>query len=186
MSQVAFIEKARTEKMYFVAFDGAHQTATVLGKKYSHKGRETYTVTLDGATRSIRCTCMSFKFKASREGTSCKHICFVLLKVVKLASASRFFAASPQKLSAREARTVVDALQAAVGSRPSGFNCGRTDLNFLEDKCPICYDVLGDRARCAFCPDCKNAVHAECIVIWLEVQRKCVYCRSATWDDFTR
>jgi hypothetical protein len=52
-----------------------------------------------------------------------------------------------------------------------------------EKTCPICCDNL-DIKEIINCPICKNCIHKECMHIWLENKRECVYCRSNYWRNY--
>lgn len=52
-----------------------------------------------------------------------------------------------------------------------------------DDMCPVCFNELMD-GSCLSCPACKNYVHKDCMLVWLERKDTCVYCRSNVWARY--
>ena len=79
----------------------------------------------------------------------------------------------------------------------SEFNKNTKTLN-VDDTCPICCDILQSRAserqgdlltsesEIISCPECHNYVHKQCIKIWLEQSKTCVYCRSGHFKNYIK
>jgi len=51
-----------------------------------------------------------------------------------------------------------------------------------EENCPICFDIIEkDINKTVACPVCHNVIHSECIKVWLERKKTCVFCRDPIW-----
>lgn len=118
-------------------------------------------------------------YRGRRLGIVCKHISFIVCKVIGLRHTLNFF--GEHKLS----MAAVEACKSALGNAcsfglNSEFKSSSRELD-KTDACPICYDEYGDQAVLS-CPDCGNYVHEDCIMVWLERKKTCVYCRSESWS----
>jgi len=89
------------------------------------------------------------------------------------------------------------ARRAHVGDAVPDFVTPRKDLDPESDECPVCYAALLDtrvgvntndmqRRVIRWCPDCRNAVHRDCVERWLATSPlpSCVMCRSTAWDEW--
>lgn len=197
--------RAEADQMYLDGYtpspmpSGAVQgTFSVLGAMRKSV-RESYDVRLfkPGASPkgSFWCSCADMKFNASKRGTVCKHICFVVCKVAKILSPAYFETKHLtddqfHDLAALASRSLAVELGKTEEPR-GGFapNLGRIDA---DDVCPICYDPMSvtgagpGAGGVVACPSCKNNVHASCMRVWCERQTTCVMCRSDVWRDFLR
>ena len=59
-------------------------------------------------------------------------------------------------------------------------------IKIIGDDCPICFNDLteNDKPNLLSCPCCKNYLHTECIEVWLEKNKTCVFCRSNCWEHY--
>ena len=154
----------------------------------------------DGGGRTS-CTCMDWSTNCRRLGCVCKHVCFVLFKVLHLSSADFFVdnrvpesdvTRALEDISRGRVRDEEDALDHML----DGLSLGApkvvdfvTAQRAIEDgaECPVCYDTLVDGAReNRYCPDCRNAIHLKCMRKWISMAARpsCVYCRSSAWALF--
>lgn len=141
--------------------------------------------------------------------SQCKHILFVMLKVLQVARSSPLLyqdALLPSELeeifaSAPSGRTQVEAPKAAldafkkmsgdVDADAAGPDAPAEDepkpKAFAGEFCGICYDVLAETDAVAWCKSsCGKSVHKDCFTHWENAQRAigtvtCVYCR-APWQ----
>jgi hypothetical protein len=63
------------------------------------------------------------------------------------------------------------------------FNNNKKCLD-INESCPICYEYLKDETKCISCPDCKGYIHKDCMNVWLETKKSCVYCRSESFKYY--
>jgi len=180
-------------------------TFTILGT-LRNGTRESYTVRWHRwrpvmSRPSFWCNCPDHKFNAVRKNMVCKHICFLVTRVGRILDPAFF----DSKTFTREQHTTFqDCVRNAVvfddGTRQqmhapqldAGAVVAQASVDrkapFLEirrpvaagDACPICYDEM-EGNPCLNCPTCSNNVHRECMEVWLERNRTCVFCRSDVW-----
>jgi hypothetical protein len=154
------------------------------------------------------CDCPDSKSWAKKYHVVCKHVCFVLFKVVKLFSSSnienignktQFFTTlnlsdeelDKIKLFIKNKSVSSDIINQSlidkynkIANQPSINIFGNSTKSIdQDDECPICYDILlsQDISKLLSCPECKNYVHDGCMKKWLEYNKSCVYCRSTIW-----
>lgn len=194
-AQMARMTKVASEPFFLVA----HPAATDLGAlKFIVSGstqtRHTVTLTREGR---IFCSCMDARVGCWRCGCMCKHACFVLIRVVRLASTAVY---TRLRLSEADLHTCSEvvagrtALQDAVfrpmtpGHSGAVFSAFRAPTE--EDDCPICYTPLlpdTESNPLRGCPDCGQAVHLGCMTRWVlyspsRDDNSCVMCRSSVWS----
>lgn len=159
-------------------------TVTLMGTYNTKKAtRDAYEVKVYSEGKStFWCTCPYHKFKSSKEGTVCKHICFLVSKVAKHYGAEFY---DTKVLDP-------DVLSKLIERFESRVDCKRVEMidikSFTEsdrpidDVCPICYDDIVSAEVC--CPSCGCHIHDACMEVWLERQKTCVYCRSDVWKHY--
>jgi len=142
----------------------------------------------------------------------CKHVCFVLLRVLRLEDLEFFTRSESLRLTAEEMRFFAEAAEGRITrsvddvhstsrsvddddedhDAAAEFFVRRKDVDDT-DECPVCYRSLcGEAADGAagadvcWCPACSNAIHASCAERWLRNAplRTCVFCRSTAWRNF--
>lgn len=52
-----------------------------------------------------------------------------------------------------------------------------------EGDCPVCFEDLPNGEALHSCATCRNYIHADCLKMWLAVQKTCCYCREE-WVAF--
>jgi len=159
----------------------------------------------------VDCDCPDSRSWAKKFKVCCKHVCFVLFKVVKVFSENNnlvldwnkqntsFFTnlkLSPEEykyiksfLEAKKVSTdvinqsLVDKYNKISTQDPNDMFKHSVRVLDPQDDCPICYDVFGiDIQNLLSCLDCQNYVHTNCMNKWLEHNTTCVYCRSECWS----
>lgn len=198
-------EKSLVERIFLLSTneDGRSFIMKVCGST-----GQVYTIVYDQIGHSWVCDCPDMKVHCKRQACCCKHICFVIKRVLK-ASLDEFEnnSAYNSTISGRLRNTsiamrngniatlegavneeMIDKYQNVISkSAPLYFSVdstARLDKSSVED-CPICYEGLNIEDECCMCPDCKNVIHRECMEQWIRYNRPtCVYCRSIKWKDF--
>jgi hypothetical protein len=166
-------------------------------------GCEFFVLGATGNVYSVRldlrpsCTCPDFK-----RGNTCKHILFVMLRVLKLPVddprvwQKALLTSELEELlliSCLNEETVLASHQVRArfreiaGSSPGKEEEDKSVQRDLEGDCPVCYEPLdGVKEDVVFCRVCGNNVHRDCFMRWSKSKRAgtvtCVYCR-APWDD---
>jgi hypothetical protein len=214
------------DQMYFVNFERVNVTRgtarqkavigkfTILGAVGARGERSCYTVSIsdpgriDAEGRTFDCDCPAHRFQRGGSYAACKHICFVLCRVVGYVSEPFFM---NYRLDEAEVKMILDQMSAsredilqsveanrhssqiAMGGgagagepshliRRSDFLTSKRSLEKVE--CPICFELVVEGDGRVNCPDCENHVHKECMEIWLTRNNTCVYCRSSKWRYF--
>lgn len=131
------------------------------------------------------CTCIDFRIRGTQ--FLCKHICFVWIKVLQQASvqctmSSDIWTNLRSILEQRaDDQAMVDAIAAATSSTAPSLTAADNRPLASDDICPICYDECSS-ALVWFCHQCKNPIHAQCMLKWGQVygseQVPCVLCRA--------
>jgi hypothetical protein len=124
------------------------------------------------------------------KGNQCKHIIYVMLRVLK----AREDIAYQLALTSSELREVLKNAPPIPGVETDPTDAhGAQDGNRkpIEGECPICYDDLEPgKEAIAYCKaSCGNNVHKDCMQKWISMSRgkaTCPYCRAtwATEDSF--
>lgn len=122
------------------------------------------------------------------KGNQCKHIVYVMLRVLK----AREDIAYQMALLSSELREVIKNAPPIPGIETDGKDGTEvhgedTNRKPIEGECPICYDELGDE-RTVYCKtSCGNNIHEDCMNKWVAMSRgkaTCPYCR-AKWPEDT-
>lgn len=172
--------------------------------KVSGSTRSVYTTSLYKSGKMF-CDCPDMKSHAKRHGVVCKHICFIIRRVLKY-RLDAFFCNGCQ-FQREEIDTINEDLQAVTGEAEENegvvddelvrlyqaLKLGKDQFALVkeltaEDECPICYLSFNatDTVRLCACPTCHNPIHRECVNKWLQhsPMKTCVYCRSPAWATF--
>jgi len=183
------IDRAVGQRMYLIS----RTDKSELEKEFAVLGSvgNVYTVTV---SQKPRCTCPDFE-----KGNLCKHILFVLLKVLRLPPDSQLiyqvalmtnelvdiFAKAPANpLSVMASHSVQQKYQEVANG-----NGAAATRKTAEGDCPICYEEMSKTEALVWCEQgCGNNVHAACFQQWSLTKAKngeeisCVYCR-APWKS---
>lgn len=158
------------------------------------------------------CNCPDMRVHAKRDDCVCKHICFLIYKVLKMrgCEADHLVQRNPFAIEDRAfeeyATTIMsrthegiqnDVINADLVHRlhnmdkPSSFE--PTEEARECSTCPICFDDIVARTMhetCVMCPTCRNLFHKDCMDKVAEHNAthslKCVYCRSDAWVLYTK
>ncbi|KAF8177222.1 hypothetical protein BJ912DRAFT_1024225 [Pholiota molesta] len=147
-----------------------------------------------------RCNCPD-----AAKGNHCKHIVFIMLKVLHVNQQSGYwyqkalltteleeiFARAPPAPNSMAHPHIREAYARATGKAPAAAptptpSNDRRRIPGPGDDCPVCYDGMNGVAEdsLVFCGDCGNAVHKECFGEWQRTAAKtgknltCVWCRA--------
>ena len=173
-------------------------TIKVLGTMKKDK-REAYDIKIFDETQekgTLWCSCAYQKFSAGKQNTCCKHITFVIIRVMKYYN-TQFF--ETKRLSRENIMLLISKLSTdnimldidiAKIPKVISLNSYKQFVKDVKDEdCAICCMSLEDNREQnnVVCITCKNDVHTECISVWLENPAKtCIYCRSDSWKYFNR
>jgi hypothetical protein len=123
----------------------------------------------------------------AKKGNQCKHIVYVMLRVLK----AREEVAYQLALVSSELREVIKNAPPIPGvetDRKDGTETTDGNRKAIEGECPICYDDLDDKEAIVYCKaSCGNNVHKTCMQNWMAASRgkaTCPYCR-AKWEEDT-
>ena len=125
----------------------------------------------------------------AKKGNQCKHIIYVMLRVLK----AREEFAYQLALVSSELREVIKNAPPIPGVETDGKDGIETEgqdgnRKPIEGECPICYDDLDDKEAIVYCKlSCGNNVHKQCMQNWRAVSKgkaTCPYCR-AKWEEDT-
>ncbi|RHZ59136.1 hypothetical protein Glove_365g255 [Diversispora epigaea] len=175
------IERAMNEHMYLIDRKEISETRreyTILGPAGS-----VYTIII---TNTLSCNCPDFL-----KGFQCKHILFVLLKVLKVDRTSKLIYQKALKTKELESifvnspkinlpsKRFINELEETIISKKKRRKIG--------DKCPVCFDAMETREDLVWCQTgCGNNIHKDCFDRWKQTVPvvTCVVCR-AVWKDIT-
>ena len=164
---------------------------------FNHKKqeREAYDIKIfDSLKETFWCSCMYHKFQSGKHNTVCKHICFVVCKILKYLN-SNFF--ENRKLNEEQRIKLINKLTSnnmveIDKSLIKEFKKVTLDLfkQFTkqldpEDCCPICFDSFDIKTKVA-CPACHNYIHSECVEVILETRNTCLWCMDDVWSKYKK
>lgn len=141
---------------------------------------------------SFYCSCPDHKFNSAKKNTVCKHITFIVCQVAKVMT-RHFF--ETKYLTQQQTEDLIKKVSKDSDIWKDKCLCREVKTLSLqsfkeskreiddEDVCPICYDTLG-RDDLLSCPRCSNYVHNECMMVWMEKQKRCVYCADTLWEHY--
>lgn len=230
VKQIEILERVKRrsldDQMYFVDFEKNSRidntkykalmgTFTILGTLNKQGVRSEYKIDLFnpevyGPDKKIfNCDCPAHRFKSSQDNTVCKHIAFIMCRVLGYATVDFF---KTFKLNKDEVTMIMDkmsvqreAIMMNVEANRMKDGCNAVDDSLIirkkimnkdsylnssrdvnEEDCPICFDVIEQDVNRINCPDCKKHVHKECMEIWLSRNNSCIHCRSTNWKHYKK
>ena len=159
--------------------------------------RESYNIKIydnSSLKETFWCSCMYHKFQSGKYNTVCKHICFVVCKILKYLNKGFF-----------ETRKLSNELRTKLVNKLSSNNLIDIDKSLIkefkkvtldlfkqftkqldpEDSCPICFDSFDVKTKVA-CPSCHNYIHSECVEVILETRNNCLWCMDDVWSKFRK
>ena len=173
-------------------------TIKILGNyNKSKKTRECYEIKVfDSPTKgTFWCNCADHKFNSTKKNIVCKHICFIICKVLKILQTYFFdtkkltFEHLTELLSKFDTSSDIwKDVQIVRKSNKISIQDFKNFPEHINDICTFCYDEMTDidKSISVSCPLCKHCFHIECMDIWLESQSKCSYCSNIVWQYYKR
>ncbi len=173
-------------------------TIKLLGTfNYKKEKREEYEIKVfnEEEENTFWCNCPDHKFNSSKNDTCCKHISFIICKVLKYLE-PQFF--EDKKLPEYELAILLskltseenlwkdkDLVKKIIKITIEIFKNYKKTID-EDEYCPVCYDELDNENKndLLSCPNCNNYVHNECMDVWLENRNTCVYCKSDIWKEY--
>jgi hypothetical protein len=168
-----------------------------------------YEFTIAGSTRNVykvnlldsgktSCNCPDFLGHAKRAGCVCKHVCFVMSRVLKYKNVSfydshNFEVEIVKKLCSQLNVETIDSCLVNLSLSEKYVERKDNQIKFDKyreikegDECPICYtDLVVDSPELVIgCPTCLGAVHRKCMEKWLTNKKSCCYCRNRVWENY--
>ena len=151
------------------------------------------------------CNCPDAKSHAKTHHCLCKHICFIIFKVLKntvdksttqLFKNHYLFQDEKEKVLEKinnlninddndfVNKEYIQKYEKLKNIDPKKLFSVKKEFD-MNDECPICYDALEEKNKCVQCPACNNILHNICINKWLNVgNTNCPYCRSESWENY--
>ena len=175
-------------------------TIKVLGTyNFKKAERELYSIKIykESEKGTFWCSCPDHKFNSSKKNTVCKHICFIVCKILKYLNVDFF---TNKTLSEEQINTLIKKLTsndmteidkslikkfvAPIIITKESF------MNFVKqidagDDCPICFESINDKTKLA-CPSCHNYIHEECALVCLETRNTCLFCMDDIWKNYKK
>ncbi len=211
--QMYFVDFEKNSRVDNVKYKALMGTFTILGTLNKQGVRSEYKVDLFnpeiyGADKKIfNCDCPAHRFKSSQDNTVCKHISFIMCRVLGYATVDFF---KTFTLNKDEVTMIMDKMSAQreaimmnVEVNRMKDSCNAIDNSIIirrkilnkdsylnstraisEEDCLICFDVIEQDINRVNCPDCKKHIHKECMEIWLSRNNNCVHCRSDKWKHY--
>jgi hypothetical protein len=198
------LQARRYEKIYYEGFYLIHHQPGQANSNVIHE------FNVSGSTRALYtvmfyrngtfcCNCMDMLSKCAELQCVCKHVCFVIVRVLKYLHTSFFqtLQFDPIITGALAQRCglldiFVDHSIQSLELTRRYWKLIRADFSVIrdikeDDECPICYNALSEK-QVLGCPDCRNTLHEVCMIKWLCQSRyaTCVFCRSDIWDCYGR
>jgi len=177
--------------------EDVHGTITVLGTYNAKKQeREVYSIKIykQSEKGTFWCSCPDHKFNSSKKNTVCKHICFIVCKILKYLNVDFF---TNKTLSEEQINTLIKKLTSTdLGEIDKSLVNKITKItrelfmNFTKqldegDDCPICFESIQQKTKLA-CPACHNYIHEECALVCLETRNTCLFCMNDIWKNYKK
>jgi len=133
------------------------------------------------------CTCPDYK----RRHRVCKHICFIIGRVLKSVSTIYNIPLSDSNLellykeletisqNVIANQTICDKYKYAISKKNKDKKIERKPIH-SDDCCPICFEEFNIKEKIIYCKlGCGNNVHKTCFDMWIKAKGPtCVLCRS--------
>lgn len=175
--------------------------------KISGSTQNVYSISIDKRLCTFSCNCPDMKSHCINKKCLCKHIVFILIRVLKYFDTDIY-----NKLKFNEdiflpflekiKNTYVEDLSLTNLSLNEKYKLisdkSLKDENIMDKfssysfeegyECAICYDLLDSNEELLGCPTCKQSFHKNCFNKWLESSnyKNCVYCRSNIWKEYNK
>lgn len=148
-----------------------------------------YSIIIDLDSKIIECDCPDSIDLCKKCDISCKHVCFVLLKVLKITNKieiEQFLknqVLHDQIIELIKYNFKLENDEQIINKHlVDKFNNIKDDTIVIkseDDICPICYDNIEYPKNIIQCNCCKKIFHKPCIDKWFSIGKSnCPYCRS--------
>lgn len=140
--------------------------------------------------REFTCGCMDFRHRSGRMRVNCKHILYILVRILKLP-----IDFAPDNVISDKEMFRASLLNVRFDFFHQTVNNPKLQVpehrNFsTDDICPICYVDFStdDKATLISCPTCRGVAHVSCAVTWIKNSRTsgCVYCRDKEINRYVK
>lgn len=171
--------RAINEKLYLLS---SHNNEDCLLYNVTGSTGNVYSVKVSSMSS---CTCPDF----IKRHNKCKHIYFVLLKVLKLEDDNKQFYSEEEFKEIKDKFKDFSVYDSNVKADESIINKWKLfSKKDVDDVCPICLDDLQNGEELDYCKAvCGKYVHKECFKLWSRSKNSvCVFCKSK-WveiDDY--
>jgi hypothetical protein len=170
-------------------------TLKILGQYNLTKGvREEYQIKIfQNETHTFWCSCIDHKLNSNKKNILCKHISFIVCKVMKIYELDFF---ETKKITDKQMQDLLNIFSDKSDlwknkNLVRDFKLINLDTykqfpEPINDTCSFCYDELTNKDKnvSVCCPSCKHTYHSECIEIWLENYLHCSICFSDIWKHY--
>lgn len=167
----------------------------LLGGLNKKNTRDNYQIIINLQDKIFNCSCKDFLYRSNTKNSICKHISFLVFKVASLFFDNNFninIFLETKKLTESQFnkfKYIIDSNKlwnSKYALQTINTQFKNNDRNFSQDKlCPICYNEFNNEPLLN-CPKCNNSIHEECMNIWLQYKKTCVYCRNDIWEDYQK
>ena len=172
------------EPLYLIAANHSHEYLMhgSTGKQYCVR------VNPNAARHDVlaKCDCPDARQRARQRQVLCKHACYVLIRVLKLSIRSLY----TRPDAARVLLAITEHAHHFPGqytdeefsSLPPPPNPYAATSQKRNDECPVCCEDLTNDEKQLQCPECRNALHEDCMRRWVrggsQRRERCVFCRT--------
>jgi hypothetical protein len=180
------IRRAVSQRLYLVKQDDASCDELGFCRKYTVSGTTGNVYDIQIA-QIPSCSCPDFA-----KGRLCKHIIFVMVKVLHVHRDSVLV--FQQALLQSELSTIFSSsiqydrnMQATREVTNKALDRDETNFDLVVDfrnekvpegDCPVCFEDLAGNEALDSCGTCFNYIHTDCLKMWLEIKSTCCYCRT--------
>jgi hypothetical protein len=174
--------------------------------KISGSTQNVYSISIDKILCTLNCDCPDMKSHCNHKKCFCKHIIFVIVRVLKYYNTDIY---KELKFDEIKFLPFLDKLKNSFMEDLSLTNLSlnekyksASDKSYNESivnkfsaypfdegyECAICYDLLDIKENLLGCPTCKQSFHQNCFYKWLNssINKNCVYCRSGVWKEYLK
>lgn len=140
----------------------------------------------------VNCSCFDWKIRCKKYNISCKHILYVLDRILKI----NINTVQKNKLKHKNVfKTALEKLNLEhLNNKCSKFQVRTKKEITKDDLCLICFsDYIYDcpnefKDKVLECPTCHNYVHKDCMICWLKnsYNHNCIYCRDPVWGSLIK
>jgi len=145
-----------------------------------------YTITIYDSI--VTCNCPDSNIK--HEKLFCKHICFVICVIGKIYLIDTFIS---KKLTEEQRMDIIFNIttdttiacnyltEKYLTVKFKAINDSKNkdlEIRNNKDDCAICFNIMENEKDIYTCENCLNAIHKECLKIWIREKNTCIFCRS--------